>query len=150
MKKAESGSLFFQREMKSRKIVIYATKNAATVVALKLSCDTAHPIPINVQQYPLFHNMYFILNQFLYLHHWQLSLVLTTLQNENICWNLNFAILLMVNPLNSNSGFYWIFTNLSMTDYITKIQKSKFANLCIWPSLARSVNKFCVYFQPVM
>ena len=52
-----------------------------------------------------------------------------TLQAENLHWNLNFAISLMVNSLNSNSAYDTIFINLSMIAYMIEIQKSKFANI---------------------
>ena len=43
--------------------------------------------------------------------------------------DLNFAISLMVKPLNFNSANFKIVRSLSMMAYITKIQKSKFANI---------------------
>ena len=52
-----------------------------------------------------------------------------TLQGEYLHWNLNFAILLMTNLLNFNSAKSYIFKNLSMMAYITKIHKSKFATI---------------------
>ena len=50
-----------------------------------------------------------------------------TLQEKNFNWNLNFAISLMANLLNLNSGYNYMFTNLSMIAYIIANQKSKFA-----------------------
>ena len=52
-----------------------------------------------------------------------------TLQEEYFRWNLNFAILLMTNLLNFNSAKSYIFKNLSIMAYITKIHKSKFADV---------------------
>ena len=40
-----------------------------------------------------------------------------TLQEENLNWNLNFAILLMANLLNLNSAYNYIFSNFSMIAY---------------------------------
>ena len=45
-----------------------------------------------------------------------------TLQEEMFDWNLNLAISLMVNSLNLNSAYYYIFRNLSMTAYMIEIQ----------------------------
>ena len=52
-----------------------------------------------------------------------------TLQEEDSDWNLNFAISLMANSLNSNSVYYYILRNLIMIASIFEIQKSKFANI---------------------
>ena len=59
--------------------------------------------------------------------------MLRTLQEEGFLWNLNFAILLMVNSLNFNSAHYYIFRNLSMRAYI--IGKFKNQNLLILNSV---------------
>ena len=45
-----------------------------------------------------------------------------TLQEEMFDWNLNLAISLMVNSLNLNSAYYYIFRNLSMIAYMIEIQ----------------------------
>ena len=52
-----------------------------------------------------------------------------TLQEEYFHWNSNFAILRMTNLLNFNSAKSYIFKNLSMMAYITKIHKSKFSTI---------------------
>ena len=52
-----------------------------------------------------------------------------TLNEENFCWNLSFAISLMANSLNLNSAYYSIFRNLSKIGYMIEGQKSKFANI---------------------
>ena len=64
---------------------------------------------------------------------------LTTLQEENFHWSLKFAFLLMANPLNLNSAYSYIFSNLSMIifsklkAYIIEIQKNQ--NLLILNSV---------------
>ena len=54
-------------------------------------------------------------------------LQITTLQEANFHWNLNFSSSLMANPLNFISANYKILKNLSMMAYIIVIQKSIFA-----------------------
>ena len=49
----------------------------------------------------------------------------STLQEENVHWNLNFAILLMA----QFAKLKFRFRNLSMIAYIFETQKSKFANI---------------------
>ena len=58
--------------------------------------------------------------------HWRLY---ATLQEESFHWNLNFAISPMADSLNFSSATWKIFKNPSMLAYITKIQKSKLANI---------------------
>ena len=55
--------------------------------------------------------------------------IVKTLVVENLHWNLNFAIWVMVNSLDFNSVYYYIFRNLSMIAFIIEIQKSKFPNI---------------------
>ena len=61
---------------------------------------------------------------------------LVTLLEKNFHWNVNFAISLMANCQNLNSGYFYIFRNLSMTAYITEIQKSNLADI-----------QFCEFYQ---
>ena len=53
-------------------------------------------------------------------------------QEKKFYWNLNLAISLMADFLNLNFAYYYyIFRNLSMTVYVTGIQKSALANILI-------------------
>ena len=64
----------------------------------------------------------------------------STLLEKKFHSNLNLAISLTANSLSFNSANYKIIKNLSMMAYITKIQKSKFAN--IWfPEFDHSLEK---------
>ena len=70
--------------------------------------------------------------------------IVSTLQEENFHWNLNFAISLTANPLNLNSAYYYIFY---------KSLKDSLCNWClipwVWPFWSRSLVQFCEYFYPI-
>ena len=67
-----------------------------------------------------------------------ISILPTLLLCRNL--QLNYTISLLANSRNFNSVYQHIFTNHLMIAYITKIQKSKFANL--FPNLTILVQVF--------